>query len=122
MINYLFDNLKIKNMGPANVEYVNKEEMQQLKEAVEQPRLMQIIERLEMNNKDLDQAVDQIIEKMRMIDFRLLNDEEVARPSASKADEISSFLNTVHSHLDKYNYLVGKIGSIERALRKLVGS
>ena len=109
-------------MESAKVEYVNREEMPQSKEAVEQPRLMQIIERLEMNNKDLDQAVDQIIEKMRMIDFRLLNDEEVARPSASKADEISSFLNTVHSHLDKYNYLVGKIGSIERALRKLVGS
>ncbi len=122
MINYLFNNLKIKNMESAKVEYVNREEMQQLKEAVEQPRLMQIIERLEMYNKDLDQAVDQIIGKMRMIDFRLLKDEEVAAPSPAKPDEISSFLNTVHSHLDKYNYLVGKIGGIERALRKLVGS
>ena len=98
------------------------EEKSQLKEVIEQPRLMQIIERLEMYNKDLDQVVDQIIEKMRMIDFSLLKDVEVAGPTPAKPDEISSFLNTVHSHLDKYNYLVGKIGSIERALRKLVGS
>ena len=108
-------------MESAKVEYVNREEMQQLKEAVEQPRLMQIIERLQMYNKDLDQAVDQIVEKMRMIDFRLLKDVEVADPSPEKPDEISSFLNTVHSHLDKYGYLVGKIGGIERGLRKLVG-
>ena len=108
-------------MAPANVEYVNKEEMPQSKEAVEQPRLMQIIERLEIYNKDLDQAVDQIIEKMRMSDFRLLMDQEVGGPSPAKPDEISSFLNTVHFHLDKYSYLVAKSGGIERGLRKLVG-
>ena len=118
---FSFSTKKQTDMGPANVEYVNKEEMPQLKEAVEQPRLMQITERLEKNNQELDLALGQIITKINMIDFRLFNDEEVAKPSPSKHDDISSFLTAVHSQLDRYGYLVTKINSIDRALRKLVG-
>lgn len=122
MINYLFNNLKIKNMEPAKVQYVNKEEeMPQLKEDVQEPRLMQITQRLEMNNQELDEVVVQIIIKLNMIDYGLLRDEKVADRPPENPDKNSTFSTTVFSQLETYSHLVAKVHSIERALRKLVG-
>jgi uncharacterized protein YfkK (UPF0435 family) len=97
------------------------EEKRQLKEAVEQPRLMQITKRLEMNNQELEEFLLQIMTKLNMIDYGLLRDEKVVDRPAIKEDDITTFSTTVFSQLETYTHLVAKVGSIERALKKLVG-